>query len=126
MDELNLDRTKLEEAKKAISDYKSGAAQTFEEIDGLMNTLFESYFKGNAANGLKQFYDKNIVPFGKKDDGVLASYLKSFDDILKIILESFLDEEGVDPTLGNNNSNIGTQAKATTTDTGIQAELTTN
>lgn len=109
MDELNLDRTKLEEAKAAIDTYKLRAAETFEEINGLMNTLFESYFKGNAAVGLKEFYDNNIVPFGKKDDGVLASYLESFDDILKIILESFLDEEGVDPTLGNNNSNIGTQ-----------------
>ena len=69
-----------------------------------------SGFQGDAADGFKEFYDKNIKAFfddGGTFDQYLAMFDKEGDGLFDSIEKTLIGGEGLDPSLGENNRNVG-------------------
>ena len=81
-----------------------------QELESAVNTLLASGFKGEAANGFQDFYKNNIVAFfaqGGSFDQFIGMFDKDGEGLFDIIEKTLVGGEGLDPSLGDNNRNIG-------------------
>ena len=107
-----------DEMQKAKSECQAfrGQVKTFlEELDGPVNTLLSSGFQGEAADGFREFYEKNVKAF-LSDGGAFDQYMSMFDKesdgLFDAIEKTLIGGEGLDPALGENNRNVGQPSAA--------------
>ena len=100
----------MQKAKGECQSFRSQVKSLAQELDSIINTLLSTGFQGEAADGLKQFYDNNIAAF-LADGGTFDQYLSMFDKdgdgLFDSIEKALTIGDGVDPALGDNNKNIG-------------------
>lgn len=101
----------MQNAKAACATFRGEVKTFMKELDSTVTTLLNSGFQGEAADGFKDFYDNNVVAF-MGDGGTFDNFLKMFDadgDGLFDSIEKALigGTEGLDPSLGENNRNLG-------------------
>lgn len=101
----------MQKAKQDCQAFRGEVATLMGQLDTTVSTLLSSGFQGEAANGFKEFYDKNIVAFfaqGGTFDQYMGMFDKEgeglFDTIEKTLM---LGESALDPSLGENNRNLG-------------------
>jgi len=99
----------MQTAKGDFKQFRSDIATLVSSLDSTMSTLFNG-FKGQAADGLAEFYKKNITDFfaaGGTFDQYMSMFDKEGDGLLDSIESSLTGEKGLDPSLGDNNRKIG-------------------
>lgn len=100
----------MQKAKGECQTFRSQVKSFVQDLDSTITALLSSGFQGEAANGFKEFYDKNIAAFFS-DGGTFDQYLSMFDKegdgLFDSIEKALVVGEGVDPSLGENNKSIG-------------------
>ena len=100
----------MQKAKTECQNFRSQVKTFAQELDTTITTLLSSGFQGDAADGFKEFYDKNIKAFFD-DRGTFDQYLAMFDKegdgLFDSIEKTLIGGEGLDPSLGENNRNVG-------------------
>lgn len=99
----------MQKAKQDCQAFRNEVATFMKDLDGTVSTLLNG-FKGEAATGFKEFYDKNIVAFfaqGGSFDQFMGMFDKEGDGLFDVIEKTLIGGEGLDPALGENNRNIG-------------------
>lgn len=100
----------MQKAKENCQTFRTQVKTFVEQLDTTVSTLLSTGFKGEAADGFKVFYDKNIKAFFN-DEGTFDQYLGRFDKVgeglFDTIERQLTGEGGLDPSLGENNKNIG-------------------
>ena len=100
----------MQKAKTECQNFRSQVKTFAQELDTTITTLLSSGFQGDAADGFKEFYDKNIKAFfydGGTFDQYLAMFDKEGDGLFDSIEKTLIGGEGLDPSLGENNRNVG-------------------
>ena len=100
----------MQKAKTECQNFRSQVKTFAQELDTSITTLLCSVFQGDAAVGFKEFYDKNIKAFfddGGTFDQYLAMFDKEGDGLFDSIEKTLIGGEGLDPSLGENNRNVG-------------------
>ena len=103
-----------DELQKALTEFATYRTQ----VKTILNTATENYatlktgFSGSAEEGYQTFYAKAVDGFFEAG-GSFDKYLNVFDDptngVLKVIENTFVGNEGMDPSLGEQNkSSAGT------------------
>lgn len=96
-------------AKTHFAIYRDTLKKNQTALENAINNLFQG-FQGQAADGFKEFYIKNVKPVFE-NGGILEQYLDMFDKdeegLFDCIEKAFITGNGVDPTLGANNRTIG-------------------
>jgi len=93
-------------AISSVDSYSGKIQALNDELNGVVTTLTTTNFIGDASNGYKAFYDKNVVP--AVTENLIesnASLMASLKTMLENIKTQLLDT--VDPQLGDNNANAG-------------------
>lgn len=104
----------MQKAKGVCNDFRATVASFVSDLDSTINTLLASGFQGEAANGFKDFYDKNIEAFftaGGTFDQYLGMFDKEGEGLFDSIEKALVIGEGLDPSLGENNRTIGQQSE---------------
>jgi len=105
----------MQKAKAACQTFRSQVKGFLDELDGTVNTLLSNDFQGEAADGFREFYEKNIKAF-LSDGGAFDQYMSMFDKesdgLFDSIEKTLIGGEGLDPALGENNRNLGQEASA--------------
>lgn len=100
----------MQKAKADCAAFRTEVKAFMQELDSTVTTLLSSGFQGEAANGFKEFYDKNVAAF-MGDNGTFDQYLAMFDKegegLFDSIEKTLIGGEGLDPSLGENNRNLG-------------------
>lgn len=100
----------MQKAKGDCQTFRTQVKTFVEQLDTTVSTLLSTGFKGEAADGFKVFYEKNIKAFFN-DGGTFDQYLGMFDKVdeglFDTIERQLTGEGGIDPSLGENNKNIG-------------------
>lgn len=100
----------MQKAKADCAAFRTEVKTFMQELDSTVSTLLSSGFQGEAANGFKEFYDKNVAAF-MGDNGTFDQYLAMFDKegdgLFDSIEKTLIGGEGLDPSLGENNRNLG-------------------
>jgi len=100
----------MQKAKADCAAFRAEVKAFMQDLDSTVSTLLSSGFQGDAANGFKEFYDKNIAAF-MGDNGTFDQYLSMFDKegegLFDSIEKTLIGGEGLDPSLGENNRNLG-------------------
>lgn len=107
----------MQKAKGVCTDFRSTVASFASDLDNTITTLLNSGFQGEAADGFKEFYDKNIAAFlatGGTFDQFLSMFDKEEEGLFDSIEKALIIGEGLDPSLGENNRNIGQQTDGQT------------
>lgn len=107
-------------AKDACGEYRSKISELVNSMTEIVNNLVNDGFAGEAGNGFKEFYTKNIESFfaaGNTFDKYIGSFDTAGTGLFDQIENSLVKGEGLDPSLGNNNKNLGgnNAQQATTT-----------
>lgn len=100
----------MQKAKQDCQAFRGEVATFMQDLDATINTLLTSGFKGEAANGFQDFYKNNIVAFfdqGGSFDQFMGMFDKDGDGLFDIIEKTLIGSEGLDPSLGDNNRNVG-------------------
>ena len=97
---VNISAKMMTDIKDAVSDYRGKANSLKEQLDGEVNGLVGSNFVGEAANGFKDFYTKNIVPANGEG---LDKLLQAIDDIAQGTLDAIPGGSGLDDQLAEGN-----------------------
>lgn len=97
---VNMTAKMMTDIKEAVSDYRGKASSLKEQLESEVNGLVGSNFVGEAANGFKDFYNKNIVPANGEG---LDSLLKAIDDIAQGALDAIPGGNGLDDQLAEGN-----------------------
>lgn len=101
----------MQKAKQDCQTFRGEVASLMQELDGTISTLLASGFQGEAANGFKEFYDKNVVAFfaqGGTFDQYMGMFDKEGEGLFDIIEKTLmLGESALDPSLGENNRSLG-------------------
>ena len=106
----------MQKAKSVCADFRSEVATFVSELESTIQTLFSAGFQGEAADGFKVFYDNNVAAFfaaGGTFDQFMSMFDKETDGLFDSIQNAFINQGGLDPTLGQNNKNIGQPQSAT-------------
>lgn len=100
----------MQKAKRECQNFRTQMGTLAQELDTTINELLNSGFQGDAADGFKEFYEKNIKAFFE-GDGIFNQYLSMFDKegegLFDSIEKALIGGEGLDPSLGENNRNVG-------------------
>lgn len=102
--------SEMQKAKQDCQSFRSDVSTLMQELETVVNTLLASGFKGEAANGFQDFYKNNIVAFfaqGGSFDQFIGMFDKEGEGLFDIIEKTLVGGEGLDPSLGDNNRNIG-------------------
>jgi uncharacterized protein YukE len=97
---VNISVKMLTDVKDAVSDYRGKANSLKEQLESEVNGLVGSNFVGEAANGFKDFYNKNIVPANGEG---LDKLLTAIDDIAQGALDAIPGGSGLDDQLAEGN-----------------------
>lgn len=100
----------MQKAKQDCQTFRGEVASFVQELDATISTLLSSGFKGEAANGFRDFYNKNVVDFfanGGTFDQYIGMFDKDGEGLFDAIEKTLIGSEGLDPSLGENNRNIG-------------------
>lgn len=102
----------MQEAKSICTEYRNKIGGLKGQLDSAVNELLkEDSFSGQAANGFKNFYQKNIVGFFTETfDKYIAMFDAQDSGLFDSIEKSLVTGEGVDPALAENNNSIGQSA----------------
>lgn len=102
----------MQEAKSICAEYRNKIDGLKEQLNSAVNELLkEDSFSGQAANGFKNFYQKNIVGFFTETfDKYIAMFDAQDSGLFDSIEKSLVTGEGVDPALAENNNSIGQSA----------------
>lgn len=100
----------MQKAKENCQEFRAQVKTFIEKLDNTITTLLSTGFKGKAADGFKVFYENNIKAFFA-DGGTFDQYLGRFDKdgegLFDTIEMHLIGSGGLDPSLGENNKNIG-------------------
>jgi hypothetical protein len=99
----------MQKAKADFQQYRKDIGALVKELDSTVKTLLNG-FKGEAADGFIEYYNKNVVAFFEAAgtfDEVLGRFDKEGDGLFDVIEKRLITGEGVDPSLGQNNRNVG-------------------
>jgi uncharacterized protein YukE len=100
----------MQAAKQVCADYRAKISTLLGQLEDTVNSLLNDDFKGEAADGFKDFYDKNVKAFfesGETFDQYLGMFDKEGEGLFDSIEKALTVGEGVDPSLGQNNKTIG-------------------
>lgn len=100
----------MQVAKQKCAEFRATMQGYVKELEDCIATLLSDGFQGEAASGLKDFYDKYIGAFfaaGGTFDQYLAMFDKDGEGLFDGIEKAMIIGEGIDPTLGQNNKSIG-------------------
>lgn len=97
---VNITAKMMADVREAVADYRTKTASLKEQLEGEINNLVGTDFVGEAANGFKDFYNKNILP--AIGEG-LANLLTAIDNISQNIEDSIPGGQGVDEQLASGN-----------------------
>jgi len=101
----------MQKAKGVCSDFRGTVASFLSDLDSTVNTLLSSGFQGEAADGFREFYEKNVKAFldaGGTFDQYLAMFDKEGDGLFDSIEKALIStQESLDPALGQNNRSVG-------------------
>ena len=77
-----------------------------------IQSLFSAGFQGEAADGFREFYDKNVGAFfaaGGTFDLFMSMFDKDGEGLFDSIYNALINAGGLDPSLGENNRSVGQQ-----------------
>jgi len=100
----------MQKAKAVCAAYRSTVSSLMSTLDGAVETLLNSGFQGEAADGFNDFYKNNIQSFfasGNTFDKFLSMFDKDGEGLFDSIEKALIIGEGLDPSLGQNNKSIG-------------------
>ena len=103
----------MQKAKQDCQTFRVEVAAWLQELEGTIDSLLSSGFKGQAADGFKEFFVKNVKAFFDKGgafDQYMGMFDKDNDGLFDAIQKTLIGGEGLDPSLGENNRNIGKSA----------------
>lgn len=88
----------IADAMAAVNTYKSTADGLYQQLQGLINSLTQDNFNGDASNGYSVFFSTKVTP-------ALTENLTTLADGINTMLESIQTQllDTVDPELGNSN-----------------------
>ena len=100
----------LKNSAAAVDTYVKQVQELNEELDKIISTLTTNNFIGDASNGYKTFYQQKVQPAVTTN---LVVGEKSLTMGIKAMLENIGTQllDTVDPKLGENNVNTGSQAE---------------
>ena len=99
----------MQAAKTVCADFRAKVKSFVNDLNGTISDLLSSGFQGEAANGFKAFYDKNIVDFfadGGTFDQYIAMYDREGDGLFDGIEKALTGEGGIDSLLRDNNTSL--------------------
>lgn len=102
----------MQKAKNVCTSFRSYVAGVVSDLDSTVSTLLSSGFQGEAAEGFKDFYEKNVKAFfnaGSTFDQFLGMFDKEGEGLFDSIEKALVIGEGIDPSLGQNNRSVGGQ-----------------
>lgn len=105
----------MQKAKSVCADFRGEVDSFYSELENTIQTLFNSGFQGEAADGFKEFFDKNVAAFfspGGTFDQFMAMFDKEGEGIFDSIENALINQGGLDPSLGENNRNVGQSEEA--------------
>ncbi len=97
---VNITVKMMTDIKDAVADYRTKTNALKDQLDSEVNGLIGSGFVGEAANGFKDFYTKNIVPANGEG---LEKLLNAIDDIAQGALDALPGGNGLDDQLAEGN-----------------------
>ncbi len=101
----------MQKAKGVCSNFRGTVASFLNDLDSTVSTLLSSGFQGEAANGFKEFYEKNVKAFLDTNgtfDKYMAMFDKEGDGLFDSIEKALIStQESLDPALGQNNRSVG-------------------
>lgn len=97
---VNITPEMMKNALKVIEDYRKDTGNLHTQLGDTVTTLLSSSFSGNAADGFKTFYDKNIEP--AVGEG-LTKLLDALQQIVEETLKAIPDIDGLDDQLAEGN-----------------------
>ncbi|MEE0266065.1 MAG: hypothetical protein UD936_10615 [Acutalibacteraceae bacterium] len=100
----------MQKAKGVCDEYRATISTLVLELESKVFDLLSSGFQGEAANGFKDFFDNNIKAFfaqGATFDKFVGMFDKEAEGLFDSIEKALVIGEGLDPTLGTNNRNVG-------------------
>lgn len=100
----------MQKAKGVCGEFRSTVATFVSDLENTITTLLNSGFQGEAADGFKDFYDKKVAAFFAAEgtfDKFLLMFDKEGEGLFDSIEKALVIGEGLDPSLGENNRNIG-------------------
>lgn len=106
----------MQKAKAVCADYRSKVSTLTSDLESTVSTLMSSGFQGEAADGFREFYEKNVKAF-LEPSGTLDLFLSMFDKegegLFDSIEKALILGEGLDPSLGENNRSLGSESGQT-------------
>jgi len=103
---LNVSQQMMNDVLDAVTEYRGKSSALYNRLNETVNGLIPSGFSGNAADGFKDFYTKNIVP--AVDEG-LTQLLDAIDSMANGVLEAIPGGNGLDDQLADGNRQTGSQ-----------------
>lgn len=107
--EVRIDN-EMQKAKRDCQAFRTEVANFVKDLSETVDTLLSSGFQGEAAKGFQDFYNKNIVAFfasGGSFDQFMGMFDKEGEGLFDVIEKTLIGGEGLDPSLGENNRNVG-------------------
>lgn len=102
----------MQTAKAKFAAYRGTISGLVSELTDLVERIVNDGFSGQAGNGFKDFYTNNIQKFfeaGETFDKYIGSFDAEATGMLDQIEKALINEGGLDPSLGENNRNVGSQ-----------------
>lgn len=100
----------MQVAKQKCADYRAKISQLLGTLQSTVDSLLANGFTGEAADGFKEFYTKNIEAFFDANatfDQYIGMFDKEGEGLFDSIEKALTVGEGVDPSLGQNNKSMG-------------------
>lgn len=100
----------MQTAKGVCTDFRTTVSTFVSDLDNTISTLLSSGFQGEAADGFKEFYDKNVKAFFDAEgtfDKFMSMFDKEGEGLFDSIEKALVTGEGLDPSLGENNRTVG-------------------
>lgn len=100
----------MQKAKAVCADFRATVTTFSSDLESTVNSLLSAGFQGDAADGFKEFYEKNVRTFldaGGTFDQFLSMFDKDGEGLFDSIEKALVLGEGLDPKLGENNRSIG-------------------
>ncbi|OPX42025.1 hypothetical protein CLHUN_40840 [Ruminiclostridium hungatei] len=97
---VNITPEMMRNALNVIEEYRTNTGNMHTQLGDTLTTLLSSSFSGNAADGFKIFYDKNIEP--AVGEG-LTKLLDALKQIVEETLKAIPDVNGLDDQLADGN-----------------------
>lgn len=97
---INISVKMMDDIKTAVSEYRTTTNALKDQLESEVNGLVGVSFVGEAANGFKDFYNKNIVPANGEG---LKSLLDAIDQIADGAKNAIPGGDGLDDQLAEGN-----------------------